>query len=36
MKLGVDYKIKHSGEFFYLMTNEDDFNNYTLKRVLIS
>jgi hypothetical protein len=36
MKLGVNYSLKHSGEFFYKMTNEDDLNNYSLKKVLIS
>ena len=36
MKLGVNYSLKHSGEFFYKMTNEDDLTNYSLKKILIS
>ena len=36
MRLGVNYWLKHSGEFFYKMTNEDDLNNYSLKKILIS
>lgn len=35
MKYGVHYKIKHSENFIYKMTNEDDFVNYKITKIPI-
>lgn len=35
MKYGVHYKIKHSENFIYKMSNEDDFINYKITKIPI-
>ena len=35
MQVGVNYTIKHSGEFLYKLTNEDDGTNYSIKRIAL-
>lgn len=35
MKYGVNYRIRHSGQFFYKMTNEDDGINYKITKIPI-
>lgn len=35
LQVGVNYQIKHSGEFLYKMTNEDDGSNYSIKRIAL-
>ena len=35
MRYGVDYKIKHSENFIYKMSNEDDFVNYKITKIPI-
>ena len=33
MKPSVRYQIKHSGEFLYKMSNEDDLTNFTITKI---
>ena len=33
MKPGVRYQIKHSGEFLYKMSNEDDLTNFKITKI---
>lgn len=33
MSLGVDYTIKHSGQFLYKMSNETDLKNYEITKI---
>ena len=33
MQLGVDYQIKHSGQFLYKMSNEVDLKNYQISKI---
>ena len=35
MQMGVQYQIKHSGQFLYKMTNEDDLNNFSIKKIAL-
>ena len=35
MKMGVNYQIKHSGQFLYKMSNEDDLQNYSISKITI-
>ena len=36
MQLGVDYSIKHSGQFLYKMSNEKDKKNYQIEKITLS
>ena len=35
MQIGVNYEIKHSGEFLYKLSNEDDGVNYSIKKIAL-
>ncbi|CDW77077.1 oligopeptidase b [Stylonychia lemnae] len=35
MQQNVDYQIKHSGEFLYKMSNEDDKNSYKITKIML-
>ena len=33
MSMGVNYNIKHSGQFLYKMSNERDLKNYEISKI---
>ena len=33
MQMGVNYKIQHSGQFLYKMSNESDLKNYAITKI---
>ena len=35
MKMGVNYKIKHSGQFLFKMSNEADLKNYSITKITL-
>ena len=35
MKMGVNYQIKHSGQFLYKMSNEEDLKSYSISKIAL-
>ena len=35
MEMGVNYQIKHSGQFLYKMSNEKDLNSYEITKIAL-
>lgn len=33
MQMGVNYQIKHSGQFLYKLSNEKDLKNYEITKI---